>query len=106
MTSLTGAKRRGGHGPLPPGSGPDESAKETVSCFSSEQNRNCMHASSTRVEIQSLVLNKVRRPQKIVCCRNRGVQSMLSMARDAPQGGNKKTQGGGLICRYKFAVIS
>jgi len=26
------------------------------------------------VEIQSLVLNKVRRPQKIVCCRNRSVQ--------------------------------
>ena len=29
-----------------------------------------MHASSTRVEIQSLVPNKVRRSQKIVCCRN------------------------------------
>jgi len=35
-----------------------------------------------------------RRPQKIVCCRNKGVQSMLSMAQDAPYGGRQKTYGG------------
>ena len=62
MTSLTGAE--GGHGSLVHSLDPglmNHAAKETVSCFRSEQNRNCMHALSTRVEIQSLVLNKVRR---------------------------------------------